>query len=104
MISDLIASGIQPLQVSTERPNDPQLSWIPRVSDGSSTFQNLYVIQKVGAEKVQWAQHFIDRGLQGGSVAFLSSHSLLLICDALAPSSSSSGACSKGNVGDVLRG
>lgn len=39
MISDLISSGIQPLQ-------------------------NLYVIQKVGAEKVQWAQHFIDRGLQ----------------------------------------
>lgn len=103
MISDLIASGIQPLQVSTECPNDHQLSWIPWVSDGSSTFQNLYVIQKVGAEKVQWAQHFIDRGLQGGSVV-LSSHSLLLLCDALAPSSSSSGACSKGNVGDVLRG
>lgn len=28
-------------------------------------FQNLYVIQKIGAEKVQWAQHFIDRGFQG---------------------------------------
>ncbi|XP_074516435.1 maleylacetoacetate isomerase isoform X2 [Sebastes fasciatus] len=39
MISDLIASGIQPLQ-------------------------NLHVIQKIGAEKVQWAQHFIDRGFQ----------------------------------------
>ncbi|KAG7511432.1 maleylacetoacetate isomerase isoform X1 [Solea senegalensis] len=39
MISDLIASGIQPLQ-------------------------SLYVIQKIGAEKVQWAQHFIDRGFQ----------------------------------------
>ncbi|XP_034381167.1 maleylacetoacetate isomerase isoform X2 [Cyclopterus lumpus] len=39
MISDIIASGIQPLQ-------------------------NLYVIQKIGAEKVQWAQHFIDRGFQ----------------------------------------
>ncbi|XP_031134642.1 maleylacetoacetate isomerase isoform X2 [Sander lucioperca] len=39
MISDVIASGIQPLQ-------------------------NLYVIQKIGAEKVQWAQHFIDRGFQ----------------------------------------
>ncbi|XP_076017776.1 maleylacetoacetate isomerase isoform X1 [Genypterus blacodes] len=39
MISDLIASGIQPLQ-------------------------NLYVIQKVGAEKVQWAQHFLERGFQ----------------------------------------
>lgn len=39
MISDLIASGIQPLQ-------------------------NLYVIQKIGAEKVQWAQHFINRGFQ----------------------------------------
>ncbi|XP_039992660.1 maleylacetoacetate isomerase isoform X2 [Xiphias gladius] len=39
MISDLIASGIQPLQ-------------------------NLYVIQKIGAEKVQWARHFIDRGFQ----------------------------------------
>ncbi|KAM9842633.1 maleylacetoacetate isomerase isoform 2-T2 [Aulostomus maculatus] len=39
MISDLIASGIQPLQ-------------------------NLYVIQKIGAEKMQWAQHFINRGFQ----------------------------------------
>ncbi|XP_033498645.1 maleylacetoacetate isomerase isoform X1 [Epinephelus lanceolatus] len=39
MISDVIASGIQPLQ-------------------------NLYVIQKIGAEKVQWAQHFIERGFQ----------------------------------------
>ncbi|XP_034714161.1 maleylacetoacetate isomerase isoform X2 [Etheostoma cragini] len=39
MISDVIASGIQPLQ-------------------------NLYVIQKIGAEKGQWAQHFIDRGFQ----------------------------------------
>lgn len=39
MISDLIASGIQPLQ-------------------------NLYVMQKIGAEKVQWAQHFINRGFQ----------------------------------------
>ncbi|KAK2891738.1 maleylacetoacetate isomerase isoform X1 [Channa argus] len=39
LISDLIASGIQPLQ-------------------------NLYVLQKIGAEKVQWAQHFIDRGFQ----------------------------------------
>lgn len=28
-------------------------------------FQNLHVIQKIGAEKVQWAQHFIDRGFQG---------------------------------------
>ncbi|XP_071376984.1 maleylacetoacetate isomerase isoform X1 [Centroberyx affinis] len=39
MICDLIASGIQPLQ-------------------------NLHVIQKIGAEKVQWAQHFIQRGFQ----------------------------------------
>ncbi|XP_026209523.1 maleylacetoacetate isomerase isoform X2 [Anabas testudineus] len=39
MISDLIASGIQPLQ-------------------------NVYVLQKVGAEKIQWAQHFIERGFQ----------------------------------------
>ncbi|KAJ0009042.1 hypothetical protein NQD34_016457 [Periophthalmus magnuspinnatus] len=39
MISDLIASGIQPLQ-------------------------NLSVIQKIGAEKVPWAQHFISRGFQ----------------------------------------
>ncbi|XP_029982848.1 maleylacetoacetate isomerase isoform X2 [Sphaeramia orbicularis] len=39
MISDIIASGIQPLQ-------------------------NLYVIQKIGTEKVQWAQHFINRGFQ----------------------------------------
>ncbi|XP_068194550.1 maleylacetoacetate isomerase isoform X2 [Antennarius striatus] len=39
IISDLIASGIQPLQ-------------------------NLYVIQKIGAEKVQWSQHFINRGFQ----------------------------------------
>ncbi|XP_047677051.1 maleylacetoacetate isomerase isoform X6 [Tachysurus fulvidraco] len=39
MISDLIASGIQPLQ-------------------------NIYVIQKVGEEKVQWAQHFINKGFK----------------------------------------
>ncbi|KAK2826114.1 hypothetical protein Q5P01_020328 [Channa striata] len=39
MISDLIASGIQPLQ-------------------------NLHVLQKIGEEKVQWAQHFIDRGFK----------------------------------------
>ncbi|XP_077395673.1 maleylacetoacetate isomerase isoform X3 [Festucalex cinctus] len=39
MISDLIASGIQPLQ-------------------------NLHVIQKIGAEKVPWAQHFINRGFE----------------------------------------
>ncbi|KAM8915451.1 maleylacetoacetate isomerase isoform 5-T5 [Spinachia spinachia] len=39
MISDVIASGIQPLQ-------------------------NLHVLQKIGAEKVQWAQHFIERGFQ----------------------------------------
>lgn len=28
-------------------------------------FQNLYVMQKIGAEKVQWAQHFINHGFQG---------------------------------------
>ncbi|CAL8272632.1 unnamed protein product [Merluccius merluccius] len=39
MICDIIASGIQPLQ-------------------------NLYVIQKIGADKVPWAQHFIQRGFQ----------------------------------------
>ncbi|KAK5614443.1 Glutathione S-transferase zeta-1 [Crenichthys baileyi] len=39
MISDLVASGIQPLQ-------------------------NLYVLQKIGAEKLPWAQHFINRGFQ----------------------------------------
>ncbi|CAN9502178.1 unnamed protein product [Ophioblennius macclurei] len=39
VISDIIASGIQPLQ-------------------------NLSVIQKIGADKVQWSQHFIDRGFQ----------------------------------------
>nr|XP_020446708.1 maleylacetoacetate isomerase isoform X1 [Monopterus albus] len=39
MISDLIASGIQPLQ-------------------------NLHVIQKIGADKVHWAQYFIERGFQ----------------------------------------
>ncbi|XP_053701590.1 maleylacetoacetate isomerase isoform X1 [Synchiropus splendidus] len=39
MISDMIASGIQPLQ-------------------------NLHVIQKIGAEKVPWAQYFINRGFQ----------------------------------------
>uniref|UniRef100_A0A8C9VLX2 Maleylacetoacetate isomerase n=1 Tax=Scleropages formosus TaxID=113540 RepID=A0A8C9VLX2_SCLFO len=37
MICDLIASGIQPLQ-------------------------NLYVLQKIGEDKVSWAQHFIIRG------------------------------------------
>ncbi|XP_077476993.1 maleylacetoacetate isomerase isoform X2 [Stigmatopora argus] len=40
MISDVIASGIQPVQ-------------------------NLHVLQKVGAEKVQWAQYFINRGFEG---------------------------------------
>ncbi|KAJ8390818.1 hypothetical protein AAFF_G00099500 [Aldrovandia affinis] len=39
MISDLIASGIQPLQ-------------------------NLHVLQKIGEEKVQWAQYFILRGFE----------------------------------------
>ncbi|XP_026159146.1 maleylacetoacetate isomerase isoform X3 [Mastacembelus armatus] len=39
MISDLIASGIQPLQ-------------------------NVHILQKIGAEKLQWAQHFIDRGFK----------------------------------------
>ncbi|XP_051578337.1 maleylacetoacetate isomerase isoform X2 [Myxocyprinus asiaticus] len=39
MICDIISSGIQPLQ-------------------------NLYVIKKIGAEKVQWAQHFINRGFE----------------------------------------
>uniref|UniRef100_A0A8C2IFY1 Maleylacetoacetate isomerase n=1 Tax=Cyprinus carpio TaxID=7962 RepID=A0A8C2IFY1_CYPCA len=39
IICDIIASGIQPLQ-------------------------NLYVLQKIGAEKVQWAQHFINRGFE----------------------------------------
>ncbi|XP_076834251.1 maleylacetoacetate isomerase isoform X2 [Brachyhypopomus gauderio] len=39
MICDLIASGIQPLQ-------------------------NLYVMQKIGTDKVQWAQHFISRGFE----------------------------------------
>ncbi|XP_054894573.1 maleylacetoacetate isomerase isoform X1 [Poeciliopsis prolifica] len=39
MISDLIASGIQPLQ-------------------------NLSVLQKIGAEKLPWAQHYINRGFQ----------------------------------------
>uniref|UniRef100_A0A6Q2ZDC5 maleylacetoacetate isomerase n=1 Tax=Esox lucius TaxID=8010 RepID=A0A6Q2ZDC5_ESOLU len=39
MVSDIIASGIQPLQ-------------------------NLCVLQKIGAEKAQWAQHFIQRGFE----------------------------------------
>ncbi|KAJ3613017.1 hypothetical protein NHX12_019273 [Muraenolepis orangiensis] len=39
VICDVIASGIQPLQ-------------------------NLYVLQKIGADKVEWAQHFIQRGFQ----------------------------------------
>ncbi|KAL2095502.1 hypothetical protein ACEWY4_010221 [Coilia grayii] len=39
MISDIIASGIQPLQ-------------------------NLYVIKKIGTEKDVWAQHFIQRGFE----------------------------------------
>ncbi|XP_018958934.1 maleylacetoacetate isomerase-like isoform X1 [Cyprinus carpio] len=39
IICDIIASGIQPLQ-------------------------NLYVLQKIGAEKVQWAQHFINQGFE----------------------------------------
>uniref|UniRef100_W5MXV8 Maleylacetoacetate isomerase n=3 Tax=Lepisosteus oculatus TaxID=7918 RepID=W5MXV8_LEPOC len=39
MICDHIVSGIQPLQ-------------------------NLYVLQKIGTDKVEWAQHFIIRGFQ----------------------------------------
>ncbi|XP_047677047.1 maleylacetoacetate isomerase isoform X2 [Tachysurus fulvidraco] len=46
MISDLIASGIQPLQST------------------SFITKNIYVIQKVGEEKVQWAQHFINKGFK----------------------------------------
>lgn len=69
MISDLIASGIQPLQVG--RANDYQLVWIPIININSWNFQNLHVIQKMGAEKVQWAQHFIDRGFQGWWSPFL---------------------------------
>jgi len=82
MISDIIASGIQPLQVRTARSNWSRQFF--QKTDGrcdtkqkyrlaaynlilihSLAFQNLYVIQKVGAEKMQWAQHFIDRGFQG---------------------------------------
>lgn len=41
-------------------------------------FQNLYVIQKIGAEKVQWAQHFIDRGFQGWwKLVFLPLHPVI---------------------------
>ncbi|XP_056623716.1 maleylacetoacetate isomerase isoform X2 [Triplophysa dalaica] len=39
IICDIIASGIQPLQ-------------------------NLHVLQKIGGEKMQWAQHFINRGFE----------------------------------------
>ncbi|XP_057199914.1 maleylacetoacetate isomerase isoform X1 [Triplophysa rosa] len=39
IICDIITSGIQPLQ-------------------------NLYVLQKIGGEKMQWAQHFINRGFE----------------------------------------
>ncbi|XP_066550643.1 maleylacetoacetate isomerase isoform X1 [Amia ocellicauda] len=39
MICDHIAAGIQPLQ-------------------------NLYVLQKIGNEKAEWAQHFISRGFE----------------------------------------
>ncbi|RXM91745.1 Maleylacetoacetate isomerase [Acipenser ruthenus] len=46
MICDHIASGIQPLQ-------------------------NLYVLQKIGAEKVEWAQHFIVHGFQALEVILL---------------------------------
>ncbi|XP_068110586.1 maleylacetoacetate isomerase isoform X1 [Hyperolius riggenbachi] len=42
MISEHVASGIQPIQVSS----------------------NLYVLQKVGEGKMEWAQHFIKRGFQ----------------------------------------
>lgn len=65
MISDLIASGIQPLQVRTEpiKMEKNILNLEKRKID--FCFQNLHVIQKIGAEKVQWAQHFIDRGFQG---------------------------------------
>lgn len=32
----------------------------------------MYVIQKVGAEKMQWSHHFIDRGFQGWCKIILS--------------------------------
>lgn len=85
MISDLIASGIQPLQVSRTQSTMPsvQISTLVHKKSmlamsrstcktsnflfffNSWTSQNLYVIQKIGAEKMQWSQHFIDRGFQG---------------------------------------
>lgn len=72
MISDLIASGIQPLQVRTAHFKLLMLFWATKVNICRVTvlmkslmFQNLYVIQKVGAEKMPWSQHFIDRGFQG---------------------------------------
>lgn len=68
MISDLIASGIQPLQVRTQ-PVKLKNNYCGFEKKNKRVihfcFQNLYVIQKIGAEKVQWAQHFIDRGFQG---------------------------------------
>lgn len=65
MISDLIASGIQPLQVRTEPVKMKNNSVFGEKKEIDLCFQNLHVIQKIGAEKVQWAQHFIDRGFQG---------------------------------------
>uniref|UniRef100_A0A8C6PN62 Maleylacetoacetate isomerase n=1 Tax=Nothobranchius furzeri TaxID=105023 RepID=A0A8C6PN62_NOTFU len=65
MISDLIASGVQPLQVDARLVfsllHEKKLQ-ILIIQVGM--LQNLYVLQKIGAEKLQWAQHFIDRGFQ----------------------------------------
>lgn len=72
MISDLIASGIQPLQV--RGANDYLLVWMPIININSWMFQNLHVTQKIGAEKVQWAQHFIDRGFQGWWTPFFKAY------------------------------
>lgn len=78
MISDLIASGIQPLQVRKAQFKWLNHFWLTNVNINSWMFQNLYVIQKIGAEKVQWAQHFIDRGFQGWwKLVFLPLHPVI---------------------------
>lgn len=72
-------------------------------------FQNLNVIQKMEAEKVQWAQHFIDRGFQGWwKFIFSTIHPDTTSLDCLlqhyssAPFSSSSRAHSEANSREVL--
>lgn len=71
MISDLIASGIQPLQVATMPRFLFYFDILKVFLVIFDAFQNLSVLQKIGAEKLIWAKHFINRGFQGSMGLFI---------------------------------